>query len=117
MDWYASEFSVGAFAEFAPGQSGTLLPEMLSPGGRGGRVHFAGEALSIGHAWIAGGLNSGFRAVQDVAIKGLGRTDMGIKLSSEWGPLVSLSSSSICLILIVAFHEYLLSRLVDPSSI
>ena len=92
MDWYASEFSVGAFAEFAPGQSGNLMPEMLSPAGKGGRVHFAGDTLSIGHAWIVGGLNSGFRAVQDIVVKGLGRTNMGIKLRREWGPLVSLHS-------------------------
>ena len=90
VDWYASEFSVGAFAEFAPGQSGSLMPEMLSPAGKGDRVHFAGDSLSIGHAWIVGGLNSGFRAVQDIVIKGMGRTDMGIRLREEWGPLVSL---------------------------
>ena len=105
MDWYASEFSVGAFGEFAPGQSGTLLPEMLSPAGKGDRVHFAGDTLSIGHAWIVGGLNSGFRVVQDIVVKGLGRLDLGMKLSSEWGPLVSLYFyiiSYICFV--VVFH-------------
>jgi len=43
----------------------------LQPG-YGGKLHFAGEALSSGHAWIIGVVDSAYRAVVEVlAVEGM----------------------------------------------
>ena len=85
--WYNSEFSVGAFAIFSPGQFSTLLPHLMSPAAEG-RLHFAGEALSSGHAWIIGALNSAYRTVAEVlAVEG--RDDLLTMLVEKWGYVVS----------------------------
>jgi monoamine oxidase len=70
-NWYGHEFSIGAFASFAPAQFSTVMPALLQPA-YFGKVHFAGEALSSGHGWIIGALNSAYRAVAEVlAVEGL----------------------------------------------
>ena len=47
------------------------MPALLQPA-YFGKVHFAGEALSSGHGWIIGALNSAYRAVAEVlAVEGL----------------------------------------------
>ncbi|KAI9675575.1 MAG: hypothetical protein M1817_000941 [Caeruleum heppii] len=87
--WYNSEFSGGAFAIFTPGQFSSLLPALLSPAAEG-RMHFAGEALSTGHAWIIGALNSAYRTVAEVlAVEN--RTDLLLELERKWGTVVSFS--------------------------
>jgi monoamine oxidase len=69
-NWYGHEFSIGAFASFAPAQFSTVMPALLQPA-YFGKVHFAGEALSSGHGWIIGALNSAYRAVAEVlAVEG-----------------------------------------------
>jgi monoamine oxidase len=81
--WYGHEFSVGAFASFAPAQFSAVMPALLQPA-FGGKVHFAGEALSSGHGWIIGAVNSAYRAVAEVlAVEGLkGKLD---ELVDMWG--------------------------------
>jgi len=55
-------------------------------------MHFAGDALSAGHAWIVGALNSGFRCVREV-LEAEGRKDLVSLLEEKWGPLVSFATS------------------------
>lgn len=64
-DWYDSAYSNGAFAIFAPGQFSSAMPWLMRPAADG-HMHFAGEALSSGHAWIIGALNSAWRAVYEI---------------------------------------------------
>ncbi|KUI69395.1 hypothetical protein VM1G_04950 [Cytospora mali] len=64
-DWYQSEFSVGAFALFGPGQYSSVMPYLMTPAWDG-HVHWGGEALSSGHAWIIGALNSAYRNVLEI---------------------------------------------------
>ena len=85
FSWYNSEFSVGAFAIFTPGQFSSLMPALLSPTADG-RMHFAGEALSSGHAWIIGALNSAYRAV--VEILATERPELIVELVEKWGFVV-----------------------------
>ncbi|KAH7349392.1 L-amino acid oxidase [Plectosphaerella cucumerina] len=64
-DWYGSGYSVGAFAMFAPGQFSSSMPWLMRPAADG-HMHFAGEALSSGHAWIIGAVNSAWRTVFEI---------------------------------------------------
>jgi hypothetical protein len=88
--WYNSEYSVGAFPVFGPGQFIGLVPSLLTPAANG-RLHFGGDALSAGHAWIVGALNSAYRCVSEIlALEN--RQDLLKELEEKWGTLVSLSS-------------------------
>ena len=42
----------GAFAQFGPGEFESLYDSLNSPAAKG-RLHFAGEALSVRHACVA----------------------------------------------------------------
>lgn len=86
--WYDSEYSVGAYARFAPGQYITTMPALMEPAAHG-RLHFAGEALSSGHSWIVGAVNSAYRAVAEVLAVS-GRADLVDLLIEKWGTIVSL---------------------------
>ncbi|KAG4417758.1 hypothetical protein IFR04_009127 [Cadophora malorum] len=84
-NWYAHEASIGAFALFSPGQFSTLMPALLQPAADG-KLHFAGEALSSGHAWIIGALNSAYRSVAEVlAVES--RSDLLTQLVQTWGEI------------------------------
>lgn len=61
--WHDDEFAGGAFALFDPGQQTLLYEAICMPEGR---VHFAGEHASLGHAWIQGAVESGLRAAAEV---------------------------------------------------
>jgi monoamine oxidase len=61
--WATDEFAGGAFALFEPGQQGRLYQHIIAPEGR---IHFAGEHASLGHAWIQGAIESGLRAAVEV---------------------------------------------------
>ncbi|KAM5361872.1 hypothetical protein ACJA88_014290 [Fusarium oxysporum] len=64
-DWYGSAYSNGGFAMFSPGQFSSLMPWLMRPAAEG-HMHFAGEALSSGHAWIIGAVNSAWRTVYEI---------------------------------------------------
>ncbi|EIW74476.1 hypothetical protein CONPUDRAFT_113488 [Coniophora puteana RWD-64-598 SS2] len=67
-NWHNDEHARGAFALFGPGQFGqpssgnSLFASMKAPGANG-KLHIAGEATSVHHAWVLGALNSAWRAV------------------------------------------------------
>jgi hypothetical protein len=70
FNWYHNPFTMGAFAQFAPGQFSTLYADILQPAGRHGNFHFAGELASHHHAWVSGALDSATRVVSHIS-KGL----------------------------------------------
>lgn len=82
-DWYQSEHSVGAFAIFGPGQFSSMMPYLMKPGAKG-HLHFGGEALSSGHAWIIGAVNSAYRTVVEV-LANEGMHDEIQSLVDMWG--------------------------------
>jgi monoamine oxidase len=61
--WHDDEFAGGAFALFDPGQQTQLHAHIIEPEGR---IHFAGEHASLGHAWIQGAIESGLRAAAEI---------------------------------------------------
>ncbi|KAF9645107.1 amine oxidase [Thelephora ganbajun] len=63
-DWLHDPLTMGAFAFFGPGvyDSTDIYSEMLLPAANG-KLFFAGEATSACHAWVAGALDSAWRAV------------------------------------------------------
>ncbi|CAG7850867.1 Putative bifunctional amine oxidase DDB_G0291301 Includes: RecName: Full=Putative sarcosine oxidase; Short=PSO; Includes: RecName: Full=Putative L-amino-acid oxidase [Serendipita indica DSM 11827] len=65
-NWDDNPYSAGAFALFGPGQFSTLYPEVTQP--MGGRLHFAGEATSVHHAWVVGALNSALRTIIEILL-------------------------------------------------
>lgn len=82
-DWYQSENTVGAFAIFAPGQFSSMMPYLMTPAAKG-HMHFGGEALSSGHAWIIGAVNSAYRNVVEIlATEQL--NDKLDELVAKWG--------------------------------
>jgi len=60
-------FSQGAFAFFGPGKFGNIYTSLNSPAASG-LLHFAGEAISVRHAWVEGALDSAWRAVAEMLI-------------------------------------------------
>lgn len=65
--WYNHENSAGAFALFGPGQFLSLYPQVTQP--YHGRLHFAGEATSVHHAWLLGSVDSAARTLVEIAQK------------------------------------------------
>ncbi|OCH84180.1 hypothetical protein OBBRIDRAFT_742042 [Obba rivulosa] len=67
-NWEADPRARGAFALFGPAQFGrpndkeSLFTSLKAPAAKG-RLHIAGEATSVHHAWVLGALNSAWRAV------------------------------------------------------
>ncbi|EOO00388.1 putative l-amino acid oxidase protein [Phaeoacremonium minimum UCRPA7] len=96
--WYDSAYSNGAFAIFGPGEFSSLMPWLLMPAVNGHNkdchdskdvaysivlVHFAGEALSSGHAWIIGAVNSAWRTVYEILCTE-GMEDKKAKFIQTW---------------------------------
>ncbi|KAG8805189.1 hypothetical protein FRC17_005685 [Serendipita sp. 399] len=80
-NWDMNQFSCGAFALFGPGQFKSLYPNVTAS--YGGRLHFAGEATSVHHAWLVGALNSAFRAVYQI-LHSVGMEDQLENLERIW---------------------------------
>jgi len=83
FDWYADPHTLGAFALFGPGQFSNIYPA-FGQGAAGGRLLFAGEALSAQHAWVEGALDSAYAAVQRL-LDGAGLRDKLKELEAKWG--------------------------------
>ncbi|KXN90704.1 hypothetical protein AN958_03989 [Leucoagaricus sp. SymC.cos] len=77
FDWSRSPFTMGAFAEFHPGQFSTLFADILQPAGVFGNFHFAGELASHHHGWVGGALDSAMRVVEQIVM------DLGLGLTSD----------------------------------
>ncbi|KAK1962107.1 L-amino acid oxidase [Colletotrichum sublineola] len=82
-DWYGSAYSNGAFAIFGPGQFSSSLPWLMRPAANG-HMHFGGEALSSGHAWIIGAVNSAWRTVLEI-LNTEGLEDKKKQFIAQWG--------------------------------
>jgi len=74
FDWYHNPFTMGAFAQFTPGQFSTLYADILQPAGRHGNFHFAGELASHHHAWVSGALDSAARVACHIEMDQRSRT-------------------------------------------
>ncbi|KAG8732220.1 hypothetical protein FRC12_019387 [Ceratobasidium sp. 428] len=92
-NWYGHEFSMGAFALFGPGQFENLYPLVTQP--VYGRLHFAGEATSVHHAWVVGALNSAYRSLAEI-LEVEGQGDLVDKyLRAEGSPFVNAGTDEV----------------------
>lgn len=66
--WSLDPNTMGAFAFFGPGKFGNVYASMNGPAAKG-RLHFAGEAISVRHAWVEGALDSAWRAVFELLLE------------------------------------------------
>jgi hypothetical protein len=73
----------GAFAQFGPGRFKDLFRNMILPAGKN-RIFFAGEALSLRHAWVEGALDSAWRSVAQFCLHSQLK-DQYVELLREWG--------------------------------
>jgi len=84
-DWNHDPLTMGAFAFFGPGSydATDVYSEMLQPAARG-KLFFAGEATSACHGWVAGALDSAWRAVNQYLL--LHHDERTLKkFYDEWG--------------------------------
>jgi monoamine oxidase len=90
--WSSDQYTRGAFAMFGPGQFGNASSKapiaqassfvsLKAPAAKG-KLHFAGEATSVHHAWVQGALNSAWRAVYN-ALEGY--PEKQDELINRWG--------------------------------
>jgi len=63
-DWTRDVNTMGAFAFFGPGNFQDMYTSLCRPAAND-KLHFAGEALSVRHAWVVGALDSAWRAVYE----------------------------------------------------
>ena len=76
---------LGAFAFFGPGKFKDVYASLNAPASDG-RLHFAGEALSVRHAWVEGALDSAWRAVAEMLFKDTEFTDdQRQAFTDHWG--------------------------------
>ncbi|KAG8719775.1 hypothetical protein FRC09_010643 [Ceratobasidium sp. 395] len=64
-DWSHNPQTMGAYAFFGPGEFVSLYENLTRPAAQGG-LHFAGEAISTCHAWVAGALDAANRVVGQI---------------------------------------------------
>ena len=81
---HSVSWSAGAFAFFGPGKFNSTYTALTTPAA-GGRLHFAGEALSTRHAWVEGALNSAWRAVYELLIQEPAWKHLMQKFYKNWG--------------------------------
>ncbi|KAH7922347.1 amine oxidase [Leucogyrophana mollusca] len=66
-NWAHDPLTMGAFAFFGPGKFENLYLSLNTPAAKG-YFHFAGEAISVRHAWVEGALDSAWRAVHEMLL-------------------------------------------------
>jgi len=82
--WSHDPYTMGAFAFFGPGKFKNVYASLNSPAGSG-YLHFAGEALSVRHAWVEGALDSAWRAVSEMLINDEFSDETRQKFTDNWG--------------------------------
>lgn len=98
-DWSKNPNMSGAFALFGPGQFRNYYPELVSPAA-GGRLFLVGEACSAHHAWVAGALDSAYRAVGQFlrAVKWerwVDTEELRRRLEERWGGLREIQPEAL----------------------
>ncbi|KAG5650548.1 hypothetical protein H0H81_011863 [Sphagnurus paluster] len=111
-DFYRDQFQLGAFCQFGPGQFKNTYPHLTQPASRQQRLHFAGDATSTFHGWVAGALNSGWRAVMGLLqnhpeLNPNPSENIIEKFKSIWGPSEEWDPKDL------AVHNYIAQQLAE----
>ncbi|KZT10364.1 uncharacterized protein LAESUDRAFT_711566 [Laetiporus sulphureus 93-53] len=67
FSWMNNPHTIGAFGLFGPSQFIQVFKNLTRPAAKG-RLHFAGESVSVRHGWFVGVLDASWRAVRDIVI-------------------------------------------------
>ncbi|KAJ7060959.1 L-amino acid oxidase [Mycena amicta] len=102
-DFYRDSFQLGAFCQFGPTQFKNIYPYMQQPASEQQRLHFAGDATSTFHGWVAGALNSAWRAVRGLLISHPELNpnpdeDILEKFQEKWGSSEELDENTLATI-------------------
>jgi len=89
--WESDALMKGAFACYGPQQFSTLYEAIKEPA-VDGKLHFAGEAVDVHHAWIIGSLCSAYRTVDEIFLHE-GRAFQRNLLRERWGEIQDLDKS------------------------
>jgi len=92
QDWSHDAHAMGAYAHFAPGNFQDLYTALSFPAAKK-RLHFAGEAISVRHAWVVGALDSAWRAVYEY-LKVTRQNDKIRQFKKIWGENVEWTSTA-----------------------
>jgi len=114
-DFYRDQFQLGAFCQFGPGQFKNTYPYLTQPASRQQRLHFAGDATSTFHGWVAGALNSGWRAVLGLLqshpeLNPNPSEDIIAKFKNLWGPSEEWDPKDL------AVHHYIGQQLTKMNT-
>ncbi|KAG5634273.1 hypothetical protein H0H81_002578 [Sphagnurus paluster] len=114
-DFHRDQFQLGAFCQFGPGQFKNTYPHLTQPASRQQRLHFAGDATSTFHGWVAGALNSGWRAVLGLLqnhpeLNPNPGENIIEKFKSLWGPSEEWDPKDL------AVHNYIAQQLAELES-
>ena len=82
FNWDHNPYTMGAFAQFAPGEFSTFFADIVLSAGNG-RFHFGGEVASHHHAGVVGALDSAVRVVKEILF--LDFPDLIPKFQDEFG--------------------------------
>jgi len=83
-DWTHNPNTMGAYAFFGPGEFVDDIYAQICEPAAGGKLFIAGEATSSCHAWVAGALDSAWRAVY-MFLLGQDNPDLLTKFKAAWG--------------------------------
>ncbi|KAL5522354.1 hypothetical protein ACEPAG_8370 [Sanghuangporus baumii] len=85
FSWNNNPYSMGAYGFFGPGEFVNLFQNLTRPAALG-RLHFAGEAVSVRHAWVVGALEASQRAVKEILVSSYKlQKDKMDQFEHEWG--------------------------------
>ncbi|PYI03976.1 hypothetical protein BO78DRAFT_471598 [Aspergillus sclerotiicarbonarius CBS 121057] len=111
-DWHHDPHAAGAFAFFGPAQFRHFYPELIARAADG-HLLLAGEACSVHHAWIAGSIESAYRAVYQLVCRLVldRRVPAGFlrRLEESWGCLREAQPE------VLQWQVYLASRGVEAG--
>ncbi|KAG2151158.1 flavin-containing amine oxidoreductase-domain containing protein [Suillus bovinus] len=95
-DWTCDPLTMGAFAQFGPGDFQDLYTSLTVPN-QNKKFHFAGEAISTRHGWVVGALDSAWRAVYEYLLTSRTPQDTIDKFFKLWGTNVEwVHPSPLC---------------------
>jgi monoamine oxidase len=83
-DWAHDPYTMGSFAFFGPGKFENLYTSLNHPAAKG-YLHFAGEAISVRHAWVEGALDSVSNAIQQMLYSHDFTKEQRKKFVEHWG--------------------------------
>lgn len=101
--WHTNPNTLGAFAMFGPGQFAYLYKHLTRPAAQG-RLHFAGEVVSVRHAWVVGAMEASKRAVETILRESF--PGKCAAFEKEWGMPEAWTAKSLLMQVLISMDDY-----------